>query len=147
MNEYARRAMEKLSVAMHLVSSYFNDEKEGFVNRYFPDKQKFLERATSEQSYLRIVDNLKNSSQEKIVSAGPEKNLLVLAGPGSGKTRVVAHRVAFLLRVNRISPKAILILCFNRSAVMALRKRIRDLVGIQGGECRVYPKVSGGLFC
>jgi ATP-dependent DNA helicase RecQ len=129
MNEYARRALEKLSVAMNLVASYFNDDKDDFIKRFFPGKKKFLERATSEQSYLRIVDDLNNDSQERIVAAETDKNMLVLAGPGSGKTRVVAHRVAYLLRVKRIKPGAILVLCFNRSAVMSLRKRMRELVG------------------
>lgn len=42
---------------------------------------------------------------------------------------MVAHRVAYLLRVARINPKAILVLCFNRSAILTLRQRLRDLVG------------------
>jgi len=129
MNEYARKALEKISTAMRLVSSYFNDDKDDFVKRYFPGKKKMLERATSEQSYQQIVDDLKNKPQAAIVSAQPEKNMLVLAGPGAGKTRVVTHRVAYLLRVERIKPDAILILCFNRSAIMSLRKKLRDLVG------------------
>ena len=129
MNEYARQALGKLSAAMNLVASYFNDDKEDFVKRFFPGKKKFLERATSEQSYLRIVDELKNSIQEQIVASKTEKNMLVLAGPGSGKTRVVAHRVAFLLRVKRVKATAILVLCFNRSAVLDLRKKLQDLVG------------------
>ena len=115
-----------IGAAMGLVASYFNEEKRDFVKRFFPGKEKFLERATSEQSYYRIVDDLKNSNQEKIVSATTEKNILVLAGPGAGKTRVVAHRVAFLLRVKRLKSRAILVLCFNRSAVMSLRRRLRD---------------------
>ena len=129
MNEYARRALDKLSAAMSLVTSYFNDEKEDFVRRFFAGKTKLLKRATSEQSYQRIVDDLKNDSQERIIGADSEQNMLVLAGPGAGKTRVVAHRVAFLLRVKRVKPRAILVLCFNRSAVMSLRRRLRDLVG------------------
>ncbi len=129
MNEYARQALKKLSGAWQFVASYFNDEKEIFVKRFFPGKENFLERATSEQSYLKIVDDLGNPNQEKIVAADIEKNILVLAGPGAGKTRVVAHRVAFLLRVKRVNPKAVLALCFNRSAVMNLRTRLRGLVG------------------
>ncbi|EKD35625.1 MAG: ATP-dependent DNA helicase protein, partial [uncultured bacterium] len=42
---------------------------------------------------------------------------------------MVAHRVAFLLRVKRVKPRAILVLCFNRSAVASLRRRLRELVG------------------
>jgi len=129
MNEYARQALNKLGAAMRLVGSYFNDEKEDFIKRFFPGKKKMLERATSEQSYARIVDDLNNKSQQWIVSAGLASNMLVLAGPGAGKTRVVTHRVAFLLRVLRVNPRAILVLCFNRSAITSLRKRLRELVG------------------
>ena len=129
MNEYARCALEKITLAMHLVASYFNDEKEAFIRRFFPGREKMLERATSEQSYQRIVEALHNREQERIVTAPPEANLLVLAGPGSGKTRVVAHRIAWLLRVQRVRPEAVLALCFNRSAALDLRQRVRDLVG------------------
>ncbi len=129
MNEYARCALEKISVAMHLVASYFNDEKEDFVHRFFPDREKTLQRATSEQSFQRIVEDLRNREQERIVTAPADTNLLVLAGPGAGKTRVVAHRIAWLLRVQRVRAAAILVLCFNRSAVLNLRQRLRELVG------------------
>ncbi len=129
MNEYAHKALERISHGMRLVASYFNDDKEDFVKRYFPGKKKILDRATSEQSYQRIVDDLKNKPQAAIVSSALDKNMLVLAGPGAGKTRVVIHRVAYLLRVERISPDAILVLCFNRSAVMSLRRKLQDLVG------------------
>lgn len=129
MNEYAQLALSKISGAWQYVASYFNDEKKHFLQRFFPDKDKFLERATSKQSYQRIVDDLANPRQESIVTAGVDKNLLILAGPGAGKTRVVAHRVGHLLRVNRIAPRAILVLCFNRSAIQSLRRRLRDLVG------------------
>lgn len=129
MNEYARLALDRISGAWQYVASYFNDDKEHFVKRFFAGKEKFLERATSDQSYARIVDDLKNPAQEKIVTAEADRNMLILAGPGAGKTRVVAHRVAFLLRVKRIAPRAILVLCFNRSAVQSLRRRLRDLVG------------------
>jgi len=129
MNEYARHALEKISAAMQLVTAYFQEEKEEFVRRFFPEREQVLERPTSEQSYQRLVGDLRNRDQERIVTAPADTNLLVLAGPGSGKTRVVAHRVAWLLRVQRIRAEAVLVLCFNRSAVLALRQRLRDLVG------------------
>lgn len=129
MNEYAKRALDTINAARGLVTSYFQDEKEDFIQRFFPGREELLQRATSEQSYQQIVDDLHNPSQEDIVSADSSGNILVLAGPGSGKTRVVAHRIAFLLRVKRVRPTAILALCFNRSAVMELRRQVRNLIG------------------
>ena len=72
MNEYARLARTKLGGAWQYVASYFNDDKEQFVRRFFPGKEKILERATSRQSYQRIVDDLHNRGQEKIVTAGQD---------------------------------------------------------------------------
>ncbi len=129
MNEYARKALEKISTAMRLVTSYFKDDKDEFVQRYFPGRKKLLERATSEQSYARIVEDLRNKAQAAVVAAPVDKNMLVLAGPGAGKTRVVTHRVAYLLRVERVKPESILVLCFNRGAILSLRKKLQDLVG------------------
>jgi ATP-dependent DNA helicase RecQ len=134
MNEYAQKALLKISTAMRLVASYFNDDKDDFLKRYFPGKKMMLDRPTSQQSFQRIVGDLKNKAQSTIVSAPIEKNMLVLAGPGAGKTRVVTHRVAYLLRVGRVDPDAILVLCFNRTAIMSLRKKLRELVGNEMGR-------------
>ena len=57
------------------------------------------------------------------------QNMLVLAGPGSGKTTVVVHRCAYLLQVERVPARQILVLCFNHSAAVSLRKRLNTLVG------------------
>jgi len=88
-----------------------------------------IDRATSQASYHRIVDNLANPVQVSVVAAQPDDNMLVLAGPGSGKTRVVAHRCAYLLRVKRAQPRNVLILCFNRNAANTLRRRLLELAG------------------
>jgi len=64
-----------------------------------------------------------------LVASDEDDNLLILAGPGSGKTRVVVHRCAYLLRVKRVPARGILVLCFNRNAVTQLRRRLLDLVG------------------
>jgi ATP-dependent DNA helicase RecQ len=88
-----------------------------------------LERATTAGSYRRIVEELGNPAQIGIVTAPEDQNLLVLAGPGSGKTRVVVHRCAYLLRVLRVSAQSLLILCYNRYAAIELRTRLRLLLG------------------
>lgn len=129
MNEYAQRGLDRLRQAIALVYDYFTKPKEEFIHRYFGDNAKILDYATTAKSFQRIVDDLKNSAQTAIVAAKPEDNVLVLAGPGSGKTRTVIHRCAYLLRVKRVPPRSILVLAFNRSAAIELRKRLWDLVG------------------
>ena len=55
--------------------------------------------------------------------------MLVLAGPGSGKTRVLVHRIAYLVRARRENPRGILALAYNRHAAVEIRRRLTDLVG------------------
>jgi ATP-dependent DNA helicase RecQ len=128
MDAYARLGLEKVAQAIGLVGAYFTLDRQAFVRRYFPDRREVLERATTADSFRRIVDALDNPEQIAIVAAEAEANRLILAGPGSGKTRVIVHRCAYLLRVLRVDPRSILILCYNRSAALELRRRLAALV-------------------
>ncbi|MGR9014270.1 MAG: UvrD-helicase domain-containing protein, partial [Gammaproteobacteria bacterium] len=128
-NEYAKYGLDKISHALAFVVAYFSTDKTEFVKRYFSDRKDILERATSQQSFQRIVNDLQNPEQMALVAGDENDNLLILAGPGSGKTRVVVHRCAYLLRVKRVPARGILVLCFNRNAVTQLRRRLLDLVG------------------
>ena len=58
-----------------------------------------------------------------------QTNVLVLAGPGSGKTRVLVHRIAYLVRVRRENPRGILALAYNRHAAVEIRERLTALIG------------------
>lgn len=127
--EYATLALDKLARALGLVLDYFSMDRRGFVEKYFAGRQDILERATSVDSYRRIVESLDNPIQIGIVGAPEAANQLVLAGPGSGKTRVVVHRCAYLLRVERVAASRILVMCFNYHAAIDLRRRLHDLVG------------------
>ena len=53
----------------------------------------------------------------------------MLAGPGSGKTRALVHRIAYLIRVRRENPHGILALAYNRHAALEIRRRLGDLIG------------------
>ena len=127
--EYARRAMQKLADAVRFIAAYFTMPRRDFVRVFFADRKEVLERATTAESNRRIVEDLRHPVQQQLVAASDETNRLVLAGPGSGKTRVIAHRVAYLLRVARAPADGILVLAFNRSAALELRRRIHALVG------------------
>ncbi len=129
MGRYARLGGDTMERGLELVKDYFAKEKTAFVSTYFAGQEELIERATDEASYQAIVGDLADPSQENIVTAPSNQNLLVLAGPGSGKTRVVVHRCAYLLRVERLPARCLLVLCFNRNAALELRRRLLALVG------------------
>ncbi len=98
-------------------------------------------KALEERRAARAVEIVSrmNPEQARAVTTtdGP---LLILAGAGSGKTRVVAHRIAYLIGVKAVQPRRILAVTFTNRAAGELRERIQALVGDIGKQ------VDAGTF-
>ena len=75
-----------------------------------------------------LIDPL-NNRQREAVSADPG-HILVLAGAGSGKTRVLTHRIAWVCEVGGLSPLSVLAVTFTNKAAAEMRSRVEDLLGI-----------------
>jgi DNA helicase-2/ATP-dependent DNA helicase PcrA len=73
-----------------------------------------------------ILDSLNDAQRNAVAS--PAQNLLVLAGAGSGKTRVLVHRVGWLVQAEQVSPFAILAVTFTNKAAREMRGRIEALL-------------------
>ena len=75
-----------------------------------------------------IINSL-NDAQRQAVTA-PSQAMLILAGAGSGKTRVLVHRIAWQIKVEGVSPHSILAVTFTNKAAKEMRGRIEDLLSI-----------------
>ncbi|WP_300455520.1 RecQ family ATP-dependent DNA helicase [Accumulibacter sp.] len=130
MAEYVQRGLHAMADALRLTVDYFRLPRAEFLQRWLPDREDELARQTTAQSWRRIVEALNNPVQQGIVADEREEgNVLVLAGPGSGKTRVLVHRIAWLVRVRRENPASILALAYNRHAAAQIRQRLAELIG------------------
>ena len=94
-----------------------------------PEKaiQQIIEQA-EHADVSHILNNL-NDAQRGAVT-GPPEHMLVLAGAGSGKTRVLVHRIAWLNQVEGISPYNIFAVTFTNKAAAEMRQRVEELQGL-----------------
>ena len=78
---------------------------------------------------LKYLENLNNSQKEAVLyTSGP---LLIVAGAGSGKTRVLTSRIAHILKNNKAFPNEILSVTFTNKAAREMQNRVSKILGNQ----------------
>ncbi len=118
------------------ITDYFGEQHQEFQQKYQLPPEDVITRPVDPEIYRQIVEPLNPSQREIVLASDPA--LAVIAGPGSGKTRTIVHRIAYLVKVKRVKPQQILALAYNRNAVRELRVRLQKLIGAQASRIRVF---------
>lgn len=110
-----------------MMEDYFREPLTDIVKKYLPEDTDATRPYLKDYKKLILPSHFSDIQQQIIQDKS--RASMILAGPGSGKTTVVVHRVAYLLMIEGIKPEKILILAYNRLAVCELRERLHTLVG------------------
>jgi ATP-dependent DNA helicase RecQ len=127
--EYANKMLSNVEEATAYVEDYFHLNGSSFLNKYFPgSRRNEIRKNITPTKFKQLMGDL-SDEQKQIVVDKESKNIVVLAGPGSGKTKVLVHKLASLLLVEDVKHEQLLMLTFSRTAVTEFKKRLRDLIG------------------
>ena len=77
----------------------------------------------------QILDQLNEQQREAVTSSG--NNVIVVAGAGSGKTRVLVHRIAWLIDIEQVAPQNIFAVTFTNKAAKEMNSRVSDILGFE----------------
>lgn len=126
--EYANMMMRSYQEALQFVNDYFQMDYKKFLAQYFAgERATEIQRNISPQKYNRLFDTL-SEPQLEIIRDNASKHIVVSAGPGSGKTRVLVHKLAALLLMEDVKHEQLLMLTFSRAAAIEFKQRLRDLI-------------------
>ena len=92
------------------------------LEEYFSENSDAL--SAFRQEALEKQKNFLNEQQQEVYEAPLDKNIQVIAGPGSGKTHTLTLRIARLIQEEKVSPENILVLAYNRAVVIELKERL-----------------------
>lgn len=127
--EYAQKMVEDYQAALQFVDDYFNLNNSSFLQKYFPGNRRHeIGLRMTRSKYMQIFGEL-SEKQLVVVNDNSSKHIVVLAGPGSGKTRVLVHKLASLLLMEDVKHEQLLMLTFSRAAAGEFRERLYKLIG------------------
>lgn len=127
--EYAKKMISGYKEALQFVDDYFRLNHVSFLNKYFSNsRQKELTRNITPTKFQQLFGEL-STEQLKIIKDNKSKYIVVAAGPGSGKTRVLVHKLASLLLMEDVKHEQLLMLTFSRAAATEFKKRLIKLIG------------------
>lgn len=121
--------LEDYKSALQFVEDYFQLNYNSFLSKYFKGSRlNEIKRNISPTKFRQLFGEL-TPTQLNIIKDNQAKYIAVTAGPGSGKTKVLVHKLASLLLMEDVKHEQLLMLTFSRTAATEFKKRLLDLIG------------------
>lgn len=113
--------------AIGFIKDYFQLGYKDFVSKYFKGCENEIAINMTPKRYKKLFGELSNIQKDIILDTSPY--IVVIAGPGSGKTRTLVHKLAALLTLEDIKSEQLLMLTFSRAAATEFKSRLKELIG------------------
>ena len=126
--EYARKMIGNYKDALQFVEDYFQMGYPFFLRKYFNGRESEIVTNITPRKFNNIFGTL-SPAQLKIINDKNAKYIVVAAGPGSGKTRILVHKLASLMMMEDVKHEQLLMLTFSRAAATEFKARLFDLIG------------------
>ena len=127
--EYAKRMISDYKDALQFVEDYFSLNYSSFLKKYFKgSRQNEIKRNITPRKFRELFGEL-SPAQLKIINDKESQYIVVAAGPGSGKTRLLVHKLASLLLMEDVKHEQLLMVTFSRAAATEFKKRLLKLIG------------------
>lgn len=127
--EYAKKMITDYKNALQFVEDYFQLNYSSFLNKYFKgSRQNEITRNITPAKFKQLFGEL-SPTQLKIINDNETQHIVVAAGPGSGKTKTLVHKLASLLLIEDVKHEQLLMITFSRAAATEFKKRLLKLIG------------------
>jgi len=127
--EYAEKMIKNYNEALTFVDDYFKLEYKDFLSKYFAgERKKEIERNMSPARFNELFGSL-TPEQLAVIKDKDHQRIAVAAGPGSGKTKLLVHKLASILLTEDIRHEQLLMLTFSRAAVTEFKQRLQAIIG------------------
>ena len=126
--EYAKRLINDDREALAFVEDYFVMDYHQFLSKYFKGRREEISLNMTPKKFGQLFGEL-SSAQLKIIKDRDSNCIVVAAGPGSGKTKLLAHKLASLYMMEDIKHEQMLMLTFSRASATEFKLRLRRLIG------------------
>lgn len=127
--EYANLMVRDYNAALQYVQDYFQMDYRKFITQYFKgERGNEIQRNLTPGKYKQLFGQL-SKRQMEIITDKESRCFVVAAGPGSGKTRVLVHKLASLLLLEDVKHEQLLMLTFSRAAATEFKQRLMELIG------------------